>query len=191
MRLAAVVTVALITAVSINILLYTAIHGNEKAAESVVRKALLSLRDNDAQELKLLLHSKSRDRYAMRKAGRFEKVVLYTRNSFQLQSESREALANSVVAVSGVSDDLIYDILSRNLADYECPADISEASPIVVRYTVGKADMISIALMESGKWKVATTPLYMSANVLNYSSVSEAIEHNDALVDPKEALPEH
>lgn len=52
------------------------------------------------------------------------------------------------------------------------------------RYIVGNADMISIALRERGKWKLATTPLYMSANVLNYSSVSEAIDHNDALIEP-------
>lgn len=157
-----------------------------RAAEGAVARALVAVRDGDAKALKSLIQSQSVDLRIQDFDRTTPGICRRLRQDYGLGSLTDVEIRRMVHAVPEVRRGIVISILQHSCGR-GFPSEWltwDSDTPVVVCYTVGGVSMLSVALRQGGHWKVEAVPLCLSADVLRYPSLDEAILHGAAVAEP-------
>lgn len=155
-------------------------------ASEAVCNTLIAVKNGDLTVFEDLVYSKSMDQKLMRRPSRARKVLAASSRAWGLVKLTPKQIASTVKVVPYPRRSIVISLLlmskgKESLAEWPgWPQD----QPTVVKYRFRGATMISIALKEGGRWKIASLPLVVSEKILNYDTWQEAVAHGDA-----EAVP--
>ena len=188
-RLILLVVLSVAGAFSIAVYTYIrlAVRSENQAAESVVRRALIAVRRNDAKTFERVLYSRTvLYRLALTHPKLSKLHVNGLRRYWGLNEIAEPSILRTVKARRDVDRAMVAKILQENVNDPmtgDWPT-WDRDKPVLVMYSVRGVAMVSVALREDGVWKIGGSPLLLSAKVLDYGSITDARVGGDMLAIP-------
>lgn len=158
-----------------------------RSAEDVVKRAIVAVIDDDEKLLAGMLYTDSADiRLIAAKPQRLSRVLATLRCDYHLDNKEKGSILSSVEALPNAPRRIVVDLIKLSYGHgYKVSYNTwREDSPIVVEYVVHGKRMISVALRDDNEWKVAAIPFGINARILEYDSVSEAVDDDAALIPP-------
>ncbi|MDO8586226.1 MAG: hypothetical protein Q7T82_04225 [Armatimonadota bacterium] len=148
-----------------------------RAAEAAVGQALIAVKRNDAKSLHRMLYSRAVwYRGTLHRPRVFRRYVSDLRWYWSLDDIPDHGFLRTVKARRDVDRAMIGKILQEGVNEPmtgDWPT-WDRDKPVLVTYSVRGVPMVSVALREKGIWKIGGSPLYLSAKVLDYGSITDA-----------------